>query len=111
MADIIIYGAYGYTGELIVKEALQRGLAPLLSGRDAQKLEAVAKRFGLPFKACNLSSTAELDGLLAGAKVVIHAAGPFIHTSKPMVEACIRNGVHYTDITGEIAVFQQAHSL
>ncbi|MCF8255933.1 MAG: saccharopine dehydrogenase NADP-binding domain-containing protein [Flavobacteriales bacterium] len=111
MADIIIYGAYGYTGELIVKEALQRGLAPLLSGRDAQKLEAVAKRFGLPFKTCNLSSTAELDSLLAGAKVVIHAAGPFLHTARPMMEACIRNGVHYTDITGEIAVFQMAHSL
>lgn len=108
MAEIIIYGAYGYTGELIVKRALEIGLSPLLSGRDAQKLEAVAKRFGLPFKACNLSSSAELDGLLAGAKVVIHAAGPFIHTSKPMVEACIRNGVHYTDITGEIAVFEQA---
>lgn len=110
MADIIIYGAYGYTGELIVRQAKESGLTPLLSGRSAQKLEAIAKQYDLPFQPCDLSDPAGLDALLNGAKVMIHAAGPFIHTSAPMVEACLRNGVHYTDITGEIAVFQQAQA-
>jgi short subunit dehydrogenase-like uncharacterized protein len=111
MADIIIYGAYGYTGELIVRRAIEIGLRPLLSGRNATAVEAIAKQHDLPSKACDLADAAGLDALLKGAKVVIHAAGPFIHTARPMMEACIRNGVHYTDITGEIAVFQMAHSL
>ena len=105
--DIIVYGAYGYTGELIVRKCLELGIKPLLSGRSEAKLKPIAVEYGLPYEVANLEAT-ELDKLLAGSKVVIHAAGPFIHTSKPMVEACIRNKVHYTDITGEIAVFVQA---
>lgn len=38
--------------------------------------------------------------------MVLHCAGPFSITSLPMVKACIRNGKHYTDITGEISVFE-----
>ncbi len=105
--DIIVYGAYGYTGELIVRRCLELGIKPLLSGRNESKLKPVADKYGMPYQVADLKAD-DLDKLLAGGKVVIHAAGPFIHTSKPMVEACIRNKVHYTDITGEIAVFSQA---
>ncbi|MCF8465726.1 MAG: saccharopine dehydrogenase NADP-binding domain-containing protein [Flavobacteriales bacterium] len=105
--DIIIYGAYGYTGELIVRRCQELGIKPFLSGRNENKLTPIAEKFGFPYQVADLKND-DLDSLLKGARVVIHAAGPFIHTSKPMVEACIRNGVHYTDITGEIAVFAQA---
>ena len=105
--DIIVYGAYGYTGELIVRRCIELRIKPLLSGRNEDKLKPVAEKYGLPYETASLEA-ADLDKLLAGSKVVIHAAGPFIFTSKPMVEACIRNKVHYTDITGEIAVFAQA---
>ncbi|MFM1876280.1 MAG: hypothetical protein RL266_2017 [Bacteroidota bacterium] len=105
--EIIIYGAYGYTGELIVRKCQELGIRPLLSGRNEAKLKPVADKYGFPYQVADLKAD-DLDKLLSGAKVVIHAAGPFIHTSKPMVEACIRNKVHYTDITGEIAVFSQA---
>ncbi len=105
--EIIIYGAYGYTGELIVRRCQELGIRPLLSGRNEGKLKPVADKYGMSYQVADLNS-ADLDKLLKGSKVVIHAAGPFIHTSKPMVEACVRNGVHYTDITGEIAVFAQA---
>ncbi len=111
MADIIIYGAYGYTGELIVRRAVELGLRPMLAGRNLEAVKKVAEAHGLPYSACDLADSIGLDSLLSGAKVVIHAAGPFIHTARPMMEACIRNGVHYTDITGEIAVFQMAESL
>lgn len=102
--DIIIYGAYGYTGELIARRCQELGIKPLLSGRNEGKLKPVAEKYGMPYQVADLKAD-DLDRLLGGAKVVIHAAGPFIHTSKLMVEACIRNKVHYTDITGEIAVF------
>jgi short subunit dehydrogenase-like uncharacterized protein len=82
------------------------GIKPLLSGRNEAKLKSIAEKYNLPYELASLEAS-EVDGLLSGAKVVIHAAGPFIHTSKPMVEACLRNKVHYTDITGEIAVFMQ----
>ncbi|MFQ5436423.1 MAG: saccharopine dehydrogenase family protein, partial [Anaerolineae bacterium] len=38
--------------------------------------------------------------------LVFHAAGPFTITSDPMLQACLRGGAHYADITGEIAVFE-----
>jgi short subunit dehydrogenase-like uncharacterized protein len=44
--------------------------------------------------------------LLHGVSVVLHCAGPFAQTSRPMVDACLRAGVHYLDITGEIQVFE-----
>lgn len=109
MGELIIYGANGYTGGLIVRHAVEKGLSPLIAGRDAGRLEMISKQYGLPFKTCVLTDPDSLDNLLRGAKVVIHAAGPFIHTSGPMVEACIRNGVHYLDITGEIDVFRSVH--
>ena len=37
---------------------------------------------------------------------VLHCAGPFAHTSRPMADACLRVGTHYLDITGEAAVFE-----
>ena len=47
-----------------------------------------------------------LDGIAA----VLHCAGPFSATSRPMLAACLRTGTHYLDITGEIAVFEAIHS-
>src|SRR5207237_1168186 len=48
-----------------------------------------------------------LDAIdLRDVALVLHCAGPFIHTSRPMVEACVKAGAHYLDITGEIAVFE-----
>ena len=43
--------------------------------------------------------------------MVLHCAGPFSRTARPMVEACLRNKKHYTDITGEIAVFEACAAL
>src|SRR5581483_8285688 len=43
---------------------------------------------------------------LDGTKLVLHCAGPFSRTSAPMVDACLRRGVHYLDITGEVDVFE-----
>ena len=103
---LLIYGAYGYTGELVVRRALERGLRPLLSGRDPLKLAQVAARYGLEHRAARLDSPRELDALLRGVRVVLHCAGPFVRTSPPMVAACLRGGVHYLDITGEIDVFE-----
>lgn len=102
----MIYGANGYTGELIAREAAARGLKPILAGRSADKLAPLAAELGLQARVFDLSN---VD--LSGVDLVVHCAGPFSATAKPMLEACLLSGVHYLDITGEIGVFELAHSL
>ncbi|HSZ75481.1 MAG TPA: saccharopine dehydrogenase NADP-binding domain-containing protein, partial [Rhizomicrobium sp.] len=102
----MIYGATGYTGKLVAKEAKRRGFNPLLSGRNAAKLKELAEPLGFDYVAVDLADAAGLDRALTGVDAVVHIAGPFSATSKPMVDACIRNRKHYLDITGEIAVLE-----
>ncbi|MER8208512.1 saccharopine dehydrogenase NADP-binding domain-containing protein [Acinetobacter baumannii] len=107
----LIYGANGYTGELIAREAVRQGLKPTLAGRNKAKVEALAQELGLDYKAFGLDNVDAISEQLQGFKLVMHCAGPFSATSKPMMEACIKAGAHYLDITGEIAVFELAQSL
>src|SRR5687767_5187203 len=97
-ADFLLYGSYGYTGRLIAERARELGLTPLLAGRDARAVEAQAAELGLPHRAFALDDAAALDAALRETRVVLHAAGPFSRTAKPMVEACLRTGTHYLDI-------------
>lgn len=106
MNDLIIYGAYGYTGELIARLAVAKGLKPLLAGRDPHKLQKIAGELGLEYKSFELHDTVALESCIHGAKVVLHCAGPFVHTYKPMMFACLKEKVHYLDITGEVKVFE-----
>lgn len=106
MSDILLYGAYGYTGKLIIREAVAQGVPLILAGRDAAKLAESAGTTGFETRVVSLDDARALDRALAGVSVVIHAAGPFSRTAAPMVEACLRSAVHYTDITGEIEVFE-----
>ena len=97
----LLYGANGYTGELIAREAVRRGERPILAGRSAEKIEPLARELGCDWRAFDLE---HID--LSGVQAVLHCAGPFVRTSRPMVDACLAAGVHYLDITGEIAVFE-----
>lgn len=106
MPNFLIYGANGYTGELITRYAMERGMKPILAGRNAIAIEALAKKHHLEYRVFSLDETDRLDAVLQEVDMVVHCAGPFSLTSKLMVEACLRNKKHYTDITGEIAVFE-----
>src|SRR5947209_12867090 len=97
----MIYGANGYTGRLIAEAAKQRGEAPVLAGRTAEKVRPLADSLGLPWRAFELDR-ADLRGIA----LVLHCAGPFSATSKPMVDACLLARAHYLDITGEVEVFE-----
>jgi len=103
---LLIYGANGYTGALITRLAVARGLRPILAGRSHAALAAVAVPLGLEYRVFALEDTAALDAALAQVQVVLHCAGPFAHTARQMVDACFRTRTHYLDITGEIAVFE-----
>src|SRR5215470_3341592 len=104
--QFLIYGATGYTGKLTARTAKEKGLEPILAGRNETKLAAVVEPLGLEWRAFNLSEQEKLDSALGEVDAVLHIAGPFSATSKPMADACLRTGTHYLDITGEIDVFE-----
>jgi|CXWL01.1.fsa_nt_gi short subunit dehydrogenase-like uncharacterized protein len=104
-ANWLIYGANGYTGTLIAEEAVRRGHRPVLGGRNRDAVQALATRLQTPAAPCDLRDPHALREALHGRSLVLHCAGPFAETSAPMVDACLAEGVHYLDITGEIDVF------
>ncbi|NNJ78172.1 MAG: NAD(P)H-binding protein [Xanthomonadales bacterium] len=105
----MIYGANGYTGKLTAREAVSRGLKPVLAGRSEEAVAAEASQLGLEYRVFALDDARATRKALRGLRLVLHCAGPFSETSAPMVEACLAEGVHYLDITGEIAVFKAVH--
>jgi short subunit dehydrogenase-like uncharacterized protein len=106
VSNYVIYGANGYTGQLIARMAAERGQRPILAGRNSAALAALARPLGLETRSFPLDDPAKVATGLAGTTAVIHCAGPFAHTAKGMADGCLRAGVHYLDITGEIAVFE-----
>jgi len=106
MKNFLVYGSYGYTGSLIVEQAVKQGLKPLLAGRDENQLRAQAEKFGLEYRAFSIEDTAALDAALLEVDAVLHCAGPFVLTFRQMAEACIRTKRHYVDISGEIEGFE-----
>jgi short subunit dehydrogenase-like uncharacterized protein len=106
MSTFLIYGSYGYTGQLIVNRAIEEGLRPILAGRSEKKLRAQAEPSNLEYRPFALSETAKLDSALNEVEAVLHCAGPFVHTYGQMAEACLRTRRHYVDISGEIPGFE-----
>ena len=103
---ILIYGATGYTGKLIAKVAADQGAWPILAGRNLEKVQAIAKPLEFASRAFDLRDRGRIDSAIKDVSVVLCVAGPFSATSKPMSNACLRNRIHYLDITGEIDVFE-----
>lgn len=102
----VIYGSYGYTGRLIAELAAEVNKNIVLSGRNVEKLKRQAEELGVNYLPAELDDPLRLENLLNDANLMIHCAGPFTDTWKPMLDACIKNSCHYLDITGEIEVFE-----
>ena len=101
---LLVYGAYGYTGRLVVDAATDRGYDPIVAGRNAAKTRGVATANDLQARSFPV---AEADAHLGDVDAVLNCAGPFAETADPMVDACLDTGTHYLDITGELPVFER----
>lgn len=105
---ILIYGASGYTGKLVTKCLVERGLPFYMAGRNQARLEkalaVVEQRFGgkidVELVAAN-NTVEELFPIFESVEVVINVSGPFMQAAWPVVEACLRANCHYLDTTGE----------
>jgi short subunit dehydrogenase-like uncharacterized protein len=106
----MIYGANGYTGRLAARYAKDHGLSPVVAGRHGERIRSLADELALESRVFDLADEAVATTNLEGMAAVLHCAGPFSATSRPMLAACLRTGTHYLDITGEIAVLEDAHS-
>lgn len=106
----LLYGANGYTGELIAEECARRKIDVVLAGRRESAIRPLAERLSLSHRVFPLDDGAQVAREIRDFAAVLLAAGPFSKTSEPVVDACIRTGVHYLDITGEIAVFEAVHA-
>lgn len=104
----LLYGANGYTGKITARLAVERGFRPILAGRNAFAIPTLAHELGLEYRIFDLKDSARIASHLHGVAAVLHMAGPFSATSRPMLEACLQARVHYLDITGEIEVFEAA---
>lgn len=104
----MIYGANGYTGRRIAHQAASSGLKPVLAGRDEARIQSLATELGCESRVFSLAAPTAITEHLRGVAAVLHCAGPFSVTARPMLEACLTAGVHYLDITGEIDVIELA---
>jgi hypothetical protein len=109
---VTVFGAYGHTGRFVVAELHKRGWKTILSGRDIAKLNAVAAEHPeSEARVASADNDLSLDRAIAGASAVINCAGPFIDTAIPIIEAALRSGIHYLDVSAEqaavLAVFER----
>lgn len=106
--DIIIYGATGFTGQLVVqhlaKNYQKSALTFAIAGRSKSKLEQVKEQADWPqlnIVIADSSQPQTVDHMVAQTKVLLSTAGPFALYGTPVVQACIKHKTHYVDITGE----------
>ena len=102
--SFLIYGATGYTGTLIAREAVRRGLSPTLSGRDGEKVRALANSYGFDHLTLELWNSVGLEAALGRFDAVLNVAGPFSATAMPIIDACLRTGCTYLDLNGDVPV-------
>ena len=107
----MIYGATGYSGQLIVEHAVAQGMQPVLAGRSEAKVKALAEQHNLEYRVFSIDMLAQSDALIAQMDLVLNCAGPFSQTADVMMQACLKQQAHYLDITGEIDVFELAARL
>jgi short subunit dehydrogenase-like uncharacterized protein len=108
---LMIYGANGYSAQLIIEELISRNIKPILSGRNEITLKQLAQKYDCEFLAFDLPDDEKVDESLKDVHTVLNCAGPFKYTAKDLMEACLRTKTNYLDITGEMPVMHLAFSL
>ena len=108
--DIVLWGATGFTGQLVADYLArsylggETGLRLALAGRNEEKVRKVAADIGepeLPILVGDSFDSASLNEMASRAEVIISTVGPYAKYGPELVAACVRNGTDYCDLTGE----------
>lgn len=111
MGELLIYGATGYTGAMAAAHARELGLNPVLGGRNADKLAALADRLDCTHRVFDVDDRSAVDAAMTEVEVLLNCAGPYLRTARPLMEATIRTGTHYLDIAAELDGYRLAEIL
>ncbi len=102
---IVIFGATGFTGELCAKFMSERysDIPIAIAGRNLEKLEKIKESHNLPFPivVADAFDASAIEKMCKDTEVVLSTAGPYHKYGSGLLEACVKNGCHYVDITGE----------
>ncbi|WP_245887315.1 saccharopine dehydrogenase family protein [Umezawaea tangerina] len=97
---VAVLGASGHTARFVLARLRDLGLDPVPVDRDPERPHAPGAR---P-RVASVDDPASLDRAFAGVAAVVNCAGPFADTAVPVVEAALRAGAHYVDISAEQTV-------
>lgn len=104
----MVYGANGYSAQLIIEELIARNIKPVLAGRNEDAVKRVAKKFSCEYRIFDLNDEPKTISSLKDIHTVLNCAGPFKNTAKDMIDACLQTRTNYLDITGEMPVHAYA---
>lgn len=108
---LLIYGATGYTGKIITARAKALNLDYEIAGRSEDKIKGMAQELNIPYHIFTVDDSKAWERALTDKQVLINAAGPFLLTAEPAMNACLDAGVHYLDISAELDTYRLAESL
>src|SRR5262245_6752147 len=91
----LLYGANGYTGKLIDREAVRRGYKLILAGRARTAIERLAAELGCPSAVFEVHDHTRMVAAMANVAAVLNCAGAFSRTARPVMQACLACHVHY----------------
>ncbi|QIG92424.1 MULTISPECIES: saccharopine dehydrogenase family protein [unclassified Bradyrhizobium] len=107
--DIVVYGATGFTGQLVAEYLAAHyrdgSLKWAMAGRSKDKLASVRDAIGAPADTplivADASDAASLKAMLAQTKSVISTVGPYQLYGNELIAACVESGTDYFDLCGE----------
>ncbi|KOY85828.1 hypothetical protein AD998_06405 [bacterium 336/3] len=106
---VLLYGATGYTAQLVIEEMLKKGIKPILAGR-SKSVEAIGKKYSLQTRIFDLENSENIQKNITDIMLVVNLAGPFQLTAQKLIQACLSTNTHYTDIAGEVKDFEKVYS-
>jgi short subunit dehydrogenase-like uncharacterized protein len=105
---LIVYGATGFTGELVATyldgHPELRGKPWAIAGRTQSKLAELSAKLGdRPETFCvDLDDSDAVTAMVSRTTVMLNCAGPYsVNNGAALLGACARAGVHYSDLAGE----------
>ena len=109
--DIIVWGATGFTGQLVTdymhRQYADSNLTWAVAGRNSAKLEQVVGDRGIEMHIADAQDPAAMDELVQKARVILTTVGPYARYGSELVAACAEHGTHYCDLTGEVHWMRQ----